>query len=43
MQDAWVAEQLQHFDLRRGYYVDVGCHDGHELSNTLYFAERGMP
>ena len=43
LQDAWVAEQLQDFDLRRGYYVDVGCHDGHELSNTLYFAERGMP
>jgi FkbM family methyltransferase len=42
LQDSWVAAHLDGLDFRQGYYVDVGCHDGHELSNTLYFAERGM-
>ena len=45
VQDKWVFEQLirlGHTIPRAGYYVDVGCHDGIEISNTLLFERLGF-
>jgi hypothetical protein len=35
-QDDWIMSLID-----KGYFVDIGAHDGHEFSNTLALEERG--
>jgi FkbM family methyltransferase len=45
MQDKWVFEQLIRLGNslpREGYFVDIGCHDGIEINNTIVFERIGF-